>query len=41
MTIDYMPLLILYLTITSSLNAFQLREIHNLRVDMEAMKEDG
>lgn len=36
--IDPIPLVVVYLTITSSLNAFQLHEIHKLRLDIERVK---
>mgnify|MGYP006875056499 FL=1 len=39
--VDLIPLVVLYVGITSSLNAFQLREIHQLRLDMQQVKQNG
>jgi len=38
--VDPLPLIVLYITLTSGLNAFQLREIHQLRLDMQRVKNN-
>lgn len=41
MTVDWTPLIVFFLTVTSSINAWELREIHKLRIEMQSVKNNG